>query len=722
MGNIIFIQKNGKDMRLLNQYENGDKIVTKTERLEKHPVLPVPDRKKISFYFNGVEFTGLEDEVLSSALFANGVQVFGHHYLDDTSLGIFCANGQCSQCLVIADGKPVKACMTPAKPGMKVYSCDGLPELPQEDREYNEFGEIQVKECEVMIIGGGPAGIAAAVELGKLGHFVILVDDKEQAGGKLVLQTHTFFGSIDDCHAGTRGIDIAVLLKNELDKQKSVDVYLNATATGVFADKLVGVLQENKYFLVKPQKLLIAAGARERALSFPGWNLPGVYGAGAFQTLLNRDLVKPSERLFVVGGGNVGLIAAYHAMQAGITVVGLAEALPQVSGYLVHSDKVKRLGLPIYLSHSIIRVEGDNNGVRSVTIAEVDNNFIPIPGTEKSFEVDTVLIAVGLTPIDELYDAAKQAGMDVYSAGDAKEIAEASAAMFGGKIAGLTIAGDLGDDIKIPEDWYKKEEILKSRPGETKEIQYPSDREGVFPVFHCRQEIPCNPCTEVCPKNGITIKENGLMGLPSFEGECISCGKCVAICPGLAVTLVDFRNTDREKALVTIAFELSDDYLAEGTSIPVLDADGNFLETAEIIKVRSPKFADRTLLLTLKVSAGNAVRIAGVRIQKEDATEPSIAHQKTTDEQNEKENVIVCSCMRVSDGDIRKLIREGCRDLNQIKAELNAGMGACNGKTCEQLIMRIFREEGIKQADIIPFVKRTPVMEVPMGIFAGIEV
>jgi sarcosine oxidase, subunit alpha len=694
--------------------------VTNTERLDKHPVLPVPEKKQITFYFNNVKFTGLEGEVLSSALFANGVQIFGHHYLDDTPLGIFCANGQCSQCLVIADGKPVKACMIPVQHGMKVYSCDGLPELPKEDSEKKQFNEIEVKECEVMITGGGPSGIAAAVELGKLGHSVILVDDKDQPGGKLVLQTHTFFGSIDDCYAGTRGIDIAVILNNELEKQKSVDVYLNATAIGVFADKTVGVLQDRKYFLVKPQKLLVAAGARERALNFPGWNLPGVYGAGAFQTLLNRDLVKPSKRLFVVGGGNVGLIAAYHAMQAGITVVGLAEALPEVSGYRVHSDKVKRLGLPIYLSHSIIRVDGDDDGVKSVTIAEVDKSFKPIPGTEKKFDVDTVLIAVGLTPIDELYEAAKQAGMDVYSAGDAKEIAEASAAMFGGKIAGLTIAASLGDDVEIPEEWHEKEEILKSRPGATKEVQYPTQREGVFPVFHCRQEIPCNPCTEVCPKNGITIEENSLMGLPTFEGECISCGKCVAICPGLAVTLVDFRNTDTGKALVTIAFELYEDYLEEGKTVHALDVDGNFIEDAVIVKVRSPKFADRTLLLTLEVSAENAVRAAGIRIQPEETLQPSGSDIKPVTE-NEKESTIVCSCMRVSDNEIRKLIRAGVCDMNQLKAELNVGMGACNGKTCEQLIMRIFREEGVNQSEIITFVKRSPIMEVPMGTFAGIE-
>ena len=178
--------------------------------------------------------------------------------------------------------------------------------------------------------------------------------------------------------------------------------------------------------------------------------------------MLNRDLIRPSERLFVIGGGNVGVIAAYHALQAGITVVGLAEAMPAIGGYKVHGDKLVRLGTPIYTSHSIVRAEGNSDGVKTVTIAKVDDKFKPIPGTNKKFEVDTVLIAVGLTPIDEMFTRAREAGMDVYSAGDAREIAEASAAMFSGRIAGLEISRDLGDKVEIPDEWTTKMEVLKS--------------------------------------------------------------------------------------------------------------------------------------------------------------------------------------------------------------------------------------------------------------------
>ena len=110
-----------------------------------------------------------------------------------------------------------------------------------------------------------------------------------------------------------------------------------------------------EYVLIDPQVVLVATGAREKFLAFKGNTLPGVYGAGAFQTLVNRDLVRPAEKLFIVGGGNVGLIAGYHALQAGIGVVGLVEALPKCGGYKVHKDKLVRMGVPIYTSHTVFR-------------------------------------------------------------------------------------------------------------------------------------------------------------------------------------------------------------------------------------------------------------------------------------------------------------------------------------------------------------------------------
>ena len=238
--------------------------------------------------------------------------------------------------------------------------------------------KIPTAEVDVLIIGGGPAGLSAAIELGKLGVKTLLVDDKDRLGGKLVLQTHKFFGSVADSHAGTRGFEIGTILENELRTLDSVEIWLNTTAVGVFSDGVVGAVKEGSYCMIRPQKLLVATGAREKMLSFPGNTLPGVYGAGAFQTLVNRDLVKSSERVLIVGGGNVGLIAGYHAIQAGIEVVALIEALPEVGGYKVHADKLIRLGVPIFTRHTVVAAHGKEK-VASVTIAELDQNWKVLP-------------------------------------------------------------------------------------------------------------------------------------------------------------------------------------------------------------------------------------------------------------------------------------------------------------------------------------------------------
>ena len=247
------------------------------------------------------------------------------------------------------------------------------------------FHDVETLETECLILGGGPAGLSAAIELGKAGVNVVLVDDKDALGGKLVLQTHKFFGSIEACHAGTRGIDIGKKLEAEVRALRERagsgprPPPSPSSPTARWASCARG-----HYVLVRPQVLLVATGAREKSLVFQGNTLPGVYGAGAFQTLVNRDLVRPTERLFVVGGGNVGLIAAYHALQAGIQVVGLCEALAECGGYKVHKDKLVRMGVPIYTRHTIVAANGKEE-VESVTIAKLDAVWKVVPGTEQTF-------------------------------------------------------------------------------------------------------------------------------------------------------------------------------------------------------------------------------------------------------------------------------------------------------------------------------------------------
>ncbi len=685
-------------------------------QINTHPILKIELAEEILFYWNDKKYTARKGSTIAAALFSNGIHIFGHHPKDGSPQGLFCANGQCSQCMVIADGQPVKSCMEILRSGMSIAPADGLPDLPQTVKPPS-VQPIHESSVQVLIIGGGPAGLSAAIELAKMGINVLLVDDKHRLGGKLVLQTHRFFGSVDAVYAGTRGIDIATKLETELRTYPGVQIGLNSTALAVFSDGKVGILHANRdYQLIQPEVLLVTAGAREKFLAFPGNTLPGVLGAGAFQTLVNRDLVRPCERLFIVGGGNVGLIAGYHALQADISVVGLVEALPECGGYKVHKDKLVRMGVPIYTSHTILSANGSDK-VESVTIARVDAKFKPVPGTEQTFLCDSILIAVGLDPVNELHLKAREFGVPSFMAGDAEEIAEASAAIFSGKIKGLEIAKMFRPDVgEIPQNWYTTGEILKSKPGRmVKEVQ-PSKQQGVVPVLHCTQEIPCNPCSALCNQGLIKIAAEDIRQVPEFIGaseSCKGCLKCVIGCPGLAITLVDYRK-DQSDPTVTIPFEFGGTRLKPGDQVSVVDTEGNELDTLLVLSVRGNEKTDRTWLIQVRAPARIAGQIAGIQVQSKTITLPVNRYLEKIESET-----IVCRCERVTAGEIRDVIRKGFRDINEIKTVTRACMGACGAKTCTAIIQRIFREEGIPSDQTIDQTKRPLFIEVPLGKFAG---
>jgi sarcosine oxidase, subunit alpha len=346
---------------------------------------------------------------------------------------------------------------------------------------------VQPKELDLLIVGGGPAGLCAAVEAAPSGVDILVVDDGPRFGGQLVKQTHKFFGSRLQS-AGTRGFVIGDELHAELTERDNVTLWGDSTVLGLYPDGTASVEHDDAYWKFKPRAVIVAAGAGEKALVFPGADLPGVYGAGAVQTLMNVHGVLPAERLLMVGAGNIGLIVSYQLLQAGCDVVAIVEGLPLYGGYQVHASKVRRAGVPILTEHSIVRALGEDR-VEGAVIARLEN-WNPVPGTERTLECDAICLAVGLSPQNTLLrmtgaehahiaelggwvarrnDRGETSVPGLYVAGDCGGIEEASSAMIGGRIAGLDAAHHLGalDETSFTERLAELQDelaVLRSGP------------------------------------------------------------------------------------------------------------------------------------------------------------------------------------------------------------------------------------------------------------------
>ncbi|HNX33448.1 MAG TPA: FAD-dependent oxidoreductase [Kiritimatiellia bacterium] len=264
-------------------------------------------------------------------------------------------------------------------------------------------------DIDVLIIGGGPAGLAAAVAAREAGcENLMLLERDERLGGILQQCIHTGFG-LHVFKEELTGPEYAQRFVDQVQQLK-IPTQCNTMVLDVTRDRVVTAVSPARGLQqFRAKAVVLAMGCRERtrgALMIPGWRPAGVYTAGTAQRFVNLEGWMPGRRVVILGSGDIGLIMARRMTFEGAKVLACVELMPFSSGLTRNVVQcLDDFNIPLMLSHTVTEIHGRER-VEGVTVAQVDERRNPIPGTEKRFDCDTLLLSVGLIPENELSKAA----------------------------------------------------------------------------------------------------------------------------------------------------------------------------------------------------------------------------------------------------------------------------------------------------------------------------
>lgn len=658
------------------------------KKIRQHPILDVPVKETKTILFNGQPVEAEKGFTIATALHRAGYTIHSHSH-DNRPRSLECGIGKCGACEMLVDGSIKRICIT------KVDEVKEVKEIPADYRpqitNLKTKDGVKIYQSDVVIIGAGPAGLAAREILLQHNVSVIVVDNNEQIGGQFLMQTHQFFFfEKEKKYGGLRGFEIASTLAGD----DHTGIFLNATVWDIFEGKRVAVknIRSEEIYYIDAQYIIIATGAVPFIPPFENDDVPGVYTAAVVQKMMNTEFTLLGKRVLTVGAGNIGYLTSYQLMQAGAHVKAIVEAMDREGGFPVQANRVRRLGIPVMTSHILVKAipNEDFTGITGAVVAE-SKDFKAIPGTEKIIDgIDIINICTGLVPDDQLLIKGNEVfGRNCFGVGDAIRIGEGTSAVLRGKQAAYEILDAAGVRYQYDHFLEVSKEYIDSQqhPFRVQEKPFMPEAERKkkpFVVIDCLYGFACNPCAFACKYGAIT--KSSTSTIPQIDySKCIGCMDCVYQCPGLAIF-----GYNPAKNWIFLPIEY---FANEGEEVWLVNNNGQKVGDGMIEKILKKNNKTNIARVTVKSLAVDDVTEARGFIVKENYPEP-VTFKPNTEAVAGK--TYVCHCEDVSFDDIMEEI--GDRrfiSADEVKHITRLGMGACRGKRCMRRLKTAIRSKNV---------------------------
>ena len=660
------------------------------ERIVNHPILTIPQEGEHTFLFNGKPVTGMKGFTIAAALHQAGYPVHSHS-VNGRNRSLNCGIGKCGACEMLVDGEVKRICIT------KVDNVKEVSEITVQN--YTTDSQIEPREepveiyrTDVAIIGAGPAGLACRETLKELGLNSIVIDSNDKIGGQFLMQPHAFFFFEKERRfGGMRGFDIAKTLAGD----DHSGIFLHSTVWDILQNKRIAVkdMLNHKNFYVEAQALIVATGAVPFMPTFENDDVPGVYTAAVVQKMMNAEFTLLGKNILTVGAGNIGYLTSYQLMQAGAKVKAILEAMPHEGGFPVQANRIRRLGIPIYTSHMLLKAipNQDRTGITGAVVCECEN-FKPIPGTEKVIDgIDVINICTGLIPDNQLLTKGQYTfGKRCAGVGDAVRIGEGTTAVLRGKQAAYEIAQELGvrfnynDYLQISKEYIDSQQhpirIKEESPRPTPERQ----AQRPFVRLDCLYGFACNPCSFACPQKAITKSSTSVTPEIDYE-KCTGCMQCVSHCPGLAIFGYDTR---KQNLFLPVEYEVE-----EGAEVWLVDDNGKKQGEGIIEKVlKKPTKTNVARVKAAGMENDALLNITGFIVKENYPEEIDFKQEPECESET-----YVCHCEDVSLDELLSAIGDRKYiSVDEVKHITRLGMGPCRGKRCIPRLRMKLREKGIE--------------------------